>query len=509
MKQRRGFNLQPARPVWGVHPPLHREMSMQRGLSAAPLPSRVIIPVDQSLGVSAAPLVRTGQRVRTGELIAAAPASQATHAASIHASISGHVTAIEPRHVAGGDDPKGLCVVIENDGLDERHPDCRSIEPFSLPPQEIIQRIAEGGIVGLGGALFDTAEKLRGARELFGLILNGAECEPYITCDEMLMRERADAIVQGALIMMRALGDTKTVIALENDMPEARVALHDAIDAREAENIDVAVVTAKYPAGGERQLIEMITGREVPADGLPADIGYLCHNVATAAAVADLFATGEPLISRVVTLSGECIAQPGNFVVRIGTLITDLVAANGGYAGEVSRLVMGGPMMGIALPRDDVPITKATNCLVALPAVISEAHHPERPCIRCAECSEVCPARLLPQQLLVACRSDDMEALDELGLDACIECGCCDYVCPSFIPLTARFAEAKQTVRAHKEKRRQAARAHARFEARQKRLAREEAELAVDLQQQVSELGEADAIDTLMARVARKDENSG
>ena len=282
------------------------------------------------------------------------------------------------------------------------------------------------------------------------LIINGAECEPYITCDEILMREHAADIIRGTHIMLRALQAPLAVIAVESDMPEARVALVDAIEVDDSEDIRVAVVTAKYPAGGERQLIELIAEREVPAGGLPADVGVLCHNVATATAIADLYDRGRPLISRIVTVTGRGIAEPANFDVRIGTPIETIFPLCGGLNDNVDHLIMGGPMMGIALTDATLPVTKATNCLIVMQTGDVSPTHFEMPCIRCGECLQVCPARLQPQELLTAANRNDLQALADLSLDACIECGCCDYVCPSQIMLTGRFVAAKPALRQYR-----------------------------------------------------------
>jgi electron transport complex protein RnfC len=262
-------------------------------------------------------------------------------------------------------------------------------------------------------------------------------------------------------------------------------------------------VTAKYPAGGERQLIQMIMDEEVPEGGYPSDIGYVCHNVATAAAVADLFDNGRPLISRIVTLAGGGVETQRNVEARIGTLMGSLIESTVGYGVESPQLVMGGPMMGYVLPSDRLPVTKATNCLIVAEPQELSSPKPEMPCIRCSQCSDVCPAMLLPQELLTAAKRQDMSALDEFGLNACIECGCCDYVCPSHIPMTARFIEAKHGLREYGHGMETAARARQRHEDRQVRLDAEAQEMDQDLQGRDDELAQAQttAIDDVMNRI--------
>lgn len=437
------YNPQPPRPAWGIRAPTRKTAATRHSIVVAPAPAEVTLSLLQSAGPEAKPLVRPGQRVAAGELIARNPMG-----VTLHASIAGTVTAVEDRPVPAAGPKKACCVVIRGDGRDDPPARLESGgDPLRMSPEAICEHIAAGGIVGLGGALFPTSQKLMPSAPIRALIVNGAECEPWITCDEMLLRDRTSAVIDGTRIMMRALGTECAIVAIETDMPEARVAVHDALKAVGDDRIGLAVVTAKYPAGGERQLIELLTDEEVPAGGLPKDIGYVCQNVATAAAVADLFREGRPLISRVITVTGSGISQPGNFDTRIGTPIRDLVALAGGYTGKPERLIMGGPMMGFALPDDDMPVTKATNCIVAaVPGEIAPPK-PELPCIRCGECIQVCPARLLPQELLRAARHQDLERLERFGLFDCIECGCCDYVCPSDIALTSRFVDAKEEVR--------------------------------------------------------------
>jgi electron transport complex protein RnfC len=432
---------------------------------AAPASCR--IPVDLGPAGAADILVACGQRVLTGEIIA-----RNADGCCVHASTSGLVTAIGPAAVPGPAGVRATCVDIEADGSDRAHTDCRPPADFrSMTPAEIREEIARAGIVGLGGALFPTAEKLGTREPARALILNGAECEPYISCDERLMRERPGDVILGTEIMLRALGCEHAVIALESDMPEARVALQECLENRDSPQIRVAVVTAKYPAGGERQLIELLTGREVPAGGLPQDAGYVCQNVATAAAVAARFAQGQPLISRIVTVTGTCVRQPVNVEARIGTPLADVLAMAGGLHETPAQLIMGGPMMGFEVASTELPVTKASNCLLAAAAGELGETLPEYPCIRCGQCSDACPARLLPQMLLGACERDDTQAMAQLGLDACIECGCCDVVCPSHIPLTASFVRSKQALRVARSTQAAAQRARAASDAHELRVA--------------------------------------
>lgn len=508
MKTPVGFNLQPPRPLWGIRPPTRKSASMLRPILVAYAPERVIIPIRQCLGMAAAPIVELGQQVQTGQPIAAAiQAFGGPSGPQVHASISGTIESLGTHAVPGPMAGEEICVTIRSDGLDRRFTGYDGLgDPLQMSPEQICTLIAEAGIVGLGGAMFSTASKLAARGKVHTLILNGAECEPYITCDEILLREHATEVLRGAKIMMRALGATQAVIGVESDMPEARVAVHDAIDADGCDDVHVSVVTAKYPAGGERQLIQLIMGREVPEGALPSDIGFVCHNVGTAAAIADFFRDGRPLISRIVTVTGSGINEPLNIDTRIGTLMADLFELADGRSDDASHLIMGGPMMGVSLPNDELPVTKATNCLILMqPREISPPRR-EMPCIRCGECNQVCPAQLLPQELLRASRQHDIDALREFGLDACIECGCCDYVCPSYIPLTARFAVSKLEAAEHDAEMAQAVRARARFEAREARLAGVRESRELDLKAQVVEAHASESIADVMARVNARDD---
>jgi electron transport complex protein RnfC len=494
MSSRTSYNPQPRRPSWGVRTPRRKSLATQTAILVAAPPARVTIPLTGGAGLAAMPLVVRGQIVCCGEPVAA-PATPGHP--FIHASIAGRIADIGAYPVAGSSGPLP-CIVIER-GSSEALWDGYRAQPdaATLPASEIRRQIATAGIVGLGGALFPTAAKLESAGVTPLLLLNGAECEAYISCDDMLLRERADRVVAGGRILCAALGAELCVIAIKTDMPEARAALLEAIERAADPRLGVSTVTAMYPAGGERQLIELVFGREVPAGGRPADIGVICQNVATAAAVADFFLDGRPLISRIVTISGGGIATPRNIEARIGTPVADLVALAGGYTGTPERLIMGGSMMGIALPDDALPISHATNCVIAATAAELGGPAVEQPCIRCGLCVEACPAGLMPQDLLGAVRMENTERLAGLGVSECIECGACDYACPSHIPLATTFQTGKQLLSGAQLVREQADRARSRFEARTQRLARESSE------QQSGMVGPS-ALDALLARTRQR-----
>lgn len=438
------YDAQPRRPTWGVRAPRRKARSTGVPLLVAPPPETVCISLAQCPGEPAKSIVAVGQHVLCGEPIGE-PAE--VGGPRVHASIAGRVTHVESRPVAGVQDP-APCVVIRATGGDERWPGyAPDHDAASRTPLELRERIAAAGLIGLGGALYSTARKLTVADAAPILLLNGAECEPYISCDDLLLRERAERVVAGGRLLLAALGAQRCVIALKTDMPEARNALYHALQTAADPRVVMSVVTAKYPAGGERQLIELVLGREVPAGGYPGDVGVLCQNVATAAAVADFFQRGQPLISRIITVSGGGVAQPRNIEARIGTPVSELIGLAGGYQGEPQRLIMGGPMMGVALPNDELPVTSATNCLIAVTRAEFGGEPREMPCIRCGDCIEACPAGLQPQELLMAAIAGNTADLSSLGVTECIECGGCDYVCPSHIPLTRHFIAAKSTVR--------------------------------------------------------------
>lgn len=469
----------------GLRLATNKERSTATAIRTASVPAEVILPLDQHTGTPARALVKAGDRVLLGQPIAE-PTSDIS--AWLHSPISGSVAAIEPRAVAYHATPSP-CIVIRNDFADRRDTGNVAVDYASMSRAQVCEHIARGGIVGLGGAGFPTASKLSLATDQpdIHLLLNGAECEPWISCDDMLMRERAADIVFGAHVLMYALGAVTCTIAVEDDVPQAIASLR-AATASAQPHIRIATLPDIYPAGGERQLILAVTNREVPAGGLPSDIGVICQNVGTAAAVARWIRDGEPLISRIVTITGSGVREPANLEARLGTPIANLIADCGGYATGSRRLIMGGSMMGLAFDDDRLPIVKASNCIIAPSPLDLQPRSVEMPCIRCGNCSEVCPAWLLPQQLHWHSQAHDIVALESLGLMDCIECGCCDYVCPSQIPLTQRFRAAKVMVQADLLASAEANLARQRYEARGERLARIESEQRVRLEQKRREL---------------------
>ncbi len=483
----------------------HKLSADQARIQLAPVPSRVILPLSQHIGAPAQLKVEVGQRVLRGQTVATADGYVS---APIHASTSGRVVSIGPQPVPH---PSGLsapAIVIEADGLDEApsapewvaQPDYRSLDRA-----ELRQRVRQAGIVGLGGAAFPSAVKLNpgGGDAVDTLILNGAECEPYISCDQALMAERAADIVAGAELIRYAIQARDCIIGVEDNKPEGIAALRAALRERESRAIEVRVVPTRYPQGGEKQLVQTLTGREVPSEGLPLDIGIVVHNVGTAIAVWQALTRAEPLISRVVTVTGNGIAKPANLEVRIGTPVAELIAHCGGYAGPRGRLIMGGPMMGFALSCDTVPVVKATNCiLVAAPEDVRPVE-PAKACIRCGECAEVCPAGLLPQQLYWHARGREFEKAQALNLFDCIECGCCAQVCPSHIPLVQYYRYAKTGIFQAEQERRKSDIARTRHEFRQGRLEREKQEKEAARQRKRESLQQREAAPASPAPAAK------
>ncbi len=465
----------------GLRLTAYKDVSTGQPIMELPIPAQLILPIEQHVGEPAQPVVRVGDRVLKGQLVAEPDGEMG---APVHASSSGIVVAIEQWPVSRRHGDRAPCIIIECDGKDEAIADDPVADYQSQAPADLLLRILDGGIVGLGGAVFPTAQKLMQARtsETEYLILNGVECEPYISCDDMLMREHAPAILHGAQILMHALQIKACFVAVESDKPAALVKLGEALAELDDARIVLKQVPTIYPSGGEDQLVQLVTNREVPSGGLPTDVGCLVQNVGTAAAVADWILRGEPLISRVTTITGDGVAAPLNVRARIGTTIAKAVQYAGGYTDQAKHLVIGGPMTGKSVTTDDVPLVKASNCVLVLGE--TPFANDELPCIRCGDCAAVCPVQLLPQQLFWYTCADDEKKLREFGLIDCIECGCCDLVCPSHIPLTADFRMAKGRMRELADEKARAERARQRFEARNDRLEREQTEREAELARQ-------------------------
>jgi len=444
---------------------------------AAKIPKYLILPLQQHIGSAAKPVVEIGQRVFRGQLIASASDKVS---APVHASSSGTVVAIEPRptpHASGLDHQ---CIVIESDGLDQsRRREHRCVYYKDLSVEEVRLAIFNAGIVGMGGAGFPSFIKLSGEKAVDTLILNGAECEPYITCDDMLMQEQAPGIFEGLEIMQYAVKAKHCIIAIENNKPIAIKRMRMALKNSGRKDIEVVSIPTVYPTGGEKQLIQTLTGKEVPSQSIPLDIGILCVNVGTAHAVSQALYHGEPLISRYVTVNGA-VSKARNLEVRIGTPMGDVIEQCGGNRKTLNRVIMGGPMMGVAMHSDMAPVIKTTNCIVAT-SVVSDVPLPSRdqialPCIRCGACISVCPMGLLPHQLYWYARAKDMDKVQDYHLFDCIECGCCDYVCPSQLPLVQYYRYAKSTIWRQEREKRISDKSRERHEYHNFRLEREKAE---------------------------------
>lgn len=437
-----------------------------------------VIPLQQHIGVISRELVAVGDRVLKGQMLAR-PGDLVS--AAVHSPVSGTVSAIEEREIPHISGLKDRCIIIKNDHRDE-HIERKPLgEAYHQSTSSQLRHIiSDAGIVGLGGATFPSSVK-QTEINIHTLILNGAECEPYITCDDVLMRERAREILSGADIIGHIIKARECIIAIEDNKPEAAHAMQQAIDEDGTGFFQLRVIPTLYPSGGEKQLIEILTGKQVPKDRYPAELDVLCHNVATAYAIHQAIYHDEPLISRITTVTGDGVTHAQNIEVRIGTPISACIEFCGGYTENQEELIMGGPMMGFALATDRLPIVKASNCLLVTTEDEgrSESRQDHMPCIRCGKCVEVCPARLLPQQLYWYASSKNNERLIEHNLFDCIECGCCAYVCPSDIPLVQYYRSAKTSIWQQDRERRSSDISRQRHEAHQQRiekqrLAREE-----------------------------------
>lgn len=418
----------------GIHPAYNKDLTADKPIVDMPLPERVRLLFKQHLGAPCKPLVEKGDVVEVGQKIAD---TDAFVAAPIIASVAGEVVAV---------DEEGIEIVTDHEKSGFQG------EPKNInSPEELRQLIREAGIVGLGGATFPTHVKLSPPKdkEIHTLVMNGAECEPFLTTDHRVMVEQGQELIEGIKLLMTACGAREAVIGIEKNKPDAISHLTELV--KDIEEIRVAGVPVLYPQGGERQLIMTLTGKEVPVGGLPLDLGMVVSNVATAVAVYNAVKKGEPLIDRVITVSGKGVAEPKNVRVRIGTPIRDLIDFCGGMGEDAAKVVNGGPMMGKALASIDVPVTKGTSGIL----VFTEEEvriYEEQPCIRCASCVDVCPQRLMPNYLALYSRKSMFNDAEAIHLFNCIECGCCSYICPSKIPLVQYIQLGKNEINSRRRK---------------------------------------------------------
>jgi electron transport complex protein RnfC len=457
----------------GVHPDGRKHLSNQTAINILPLPKQLVIPVKQHIGTAGACLVSVGDKVLKGQTLTSSPHP---FSVPVHAPTSGLVTAIEERTTAHPSGLPELCVVIEADGNDT----WTELKPIADYQQQtkssLISAICEAGIAGMGGAGFPTHIKSTPRKKVEFLIINGVECEPYITADDRLMREFAWQIRQGIDILSHLIEPKVVIIAIEDNKPEAFKAMQQVCTDTPA--IRVVQIPTKYPAGGEKQLIQVLTGREVPRTGLPADIGVMMFNVGTCYAIADAILHGKPLIQRVVTVTGEAVQKPQNVWALIGTPIEHLLS-QAQYQLKKQKaptVIMGGPMMGFTLPTVEVPVVKITNCLLVPAKKELNLSQRELACIRCSACADACPVSLLPQQMYWHSKALELDKAEEYNLFDCIECGACAYVCPSEIPLVHYYRKAKAQIRIQRDDKDKAEKSKQRFEARKARLEKEKQE---------------------------------
>ncbi|MFM5238337.1 electron transport complex subunit RsxC [Aeromonas veronii] len=490
----------------GIHPADNKLQSSQSPVVDAGLPPRLIIPLRQHAGPAGDLLVQVGDKVKKGQPLTRYAKGRVV---PVHASTSGTITEIGNHTVAHPSGLGDLCVILTPDGEDEWGERNGKADYWNLERGELLERIQQAGVAGLGGAVFPTHSKLDGRGQLTEiLIVNGLECEPYITTDDRLMQQYADEIMDGIRVLKHLLKPKLTLIGVEDNKPEAIEQL-----TRHATDEDVLVKTVptKYPSGGAKQTIELLTGRQVPKGGRAVDIGIMVLNVATVFAIKRAIIDGEPLIERIVTLTGDSFKKPGNAWVRLGTPVRWLLQRFELQPEAEQRVIMGGPMMGFTLPHAMVPVVKATNCLLAPTQAELPAPGPEQPCIRCSACADACPATLLPQELYWYSRAKEYDKAEKLNLMDCIECGACAWVCPSEIPLVQYYKIAKDDIREARAEAEKAERAKQRFEAKQARFEREKAarearhaEAAAQRRQTMTAAGGEDPVAAALARIKAK-----
>jgi len=451
----------------GVHPPENKHQSLTLPIGTLPIPEKLLIPLSQHIGTAAKPCVELGSAVLKGQKIAEAAGPVSV---PMHAPTSGTISAIEHRPIAHSSGMLAPCIEITSDGKDQWQAHQGVADYKNASASTLLQAIAEAGIAGMGGAGFPSAVKLNPGHErpIHTLIVNATECEPYITADDSAIRERAAEIIEGIGILSQILGHPDNImIGIEDNKPEAIEALEPHV---QGSGISVRSFPTKYPSGGEKQLIYILTGQEIPSGGLPADIGMVCVNIGTTYAIKRAIVDGEPLISRVTTMTGDACGINRNYETLIGTAVSHMLEHSQFNEERCSRLVMGGPMMGFSLTSAEVPIVKTTNCILAPSYQEIPDDEPAQPCIRCGLCAEACPVSLLPQQLFWYSQAEDHERLEAHNLFDCIECGACSYVCPSNIPLVQYYRHSKGEIQKARVEKVKSDHARQRFEFHQQRM---------------------------------------
>jgi electron transport complex protein RnfC len=493
--------------VWtfpgGVHPAENKKQSNGLAIAHAAIPQEIVLPVKQHIGKAGNLLVAIGDDVLKGQQLTALDTG---FTLPVHAPTSGTVVAIEPRTTAHPSGLSELSIVIKPDGKDQWIERQGTEDYTDKTSDELLDIIRQAGISGMGGAGFPTAKKLQsglGRTEI--LIVNAAECEPYITSDDKLLQEHAEEVLKGIEVVEHLLQPKLTVIGIEDNKPEAIKALE--LAAKE-KDIVIRVIPTKYPSGGEKQLIKILTNKEVPAGGIPADIGVLVQNVGSLYSIKRAVIDGEPVVNRVVTLTGKTFKQPRNVWALLGTPVSALLEEFGYKADKkLPRLILGGPMMGFTLPHENVPITKTSNCILAPTRREISPNSYEMECIRCSQCAEACPASLLPQQLQWHAKANELDKCEELNIKDCIECGACAFVCPSEIPLVQYYRQAKAEIKTRRDESAAAERAKQRFEEKNARMERDKAERenrfkkAADNRRK--EMKTSDGDDAIAAAIAR------
>jgi len=417
-----------------VHPPTFKSLTSDKACRKVFIPKRVVMPLQQHVGSPAEPIVSVGEAVQAGSIIATASGFISSH---IHASISGKVSKIGVTHTPTGSTAKAIYIESAGDlPKDEKRPPEQ--DPINLSKERLLEAIKNAGIVGLGGAAFPTHVKLSPpkGKQIDSVIVNGAECEPYLTCDHRIMLEKAPEILKGLEIVAKILGVKNCYIAIEDNKLSAVYAMEKALAEAKINRVkvEIAILKTKYPQGAEKQLIKSVLNRTVPAGGLPMDVSCVVHNVGTVVAIYEAVYFGKPLIERPITITGPCVKEPVNMYVRVGTLLNDLVESFGGFTKEPKKIIFGGPMMGIAQYTMDVPIVKGTSGILFLSDDELDKSK-ESVCVRCGKCVETCPMRLAPTTLMYRIKRERFNEAKELGVANCIECGACVYECPAKIPL--------------------------------------------------------------------------